>query len=124
MKPSFIVSNEIIVCSRLIAEQFNSYFAEIAGNLNKDSYKDNPITAFPSFRAYLSKSSMSYFFLGDCNPDEIIAIISKLENGKASDIPIALVKAARNVISPILSDLYNNCMVEGEFPQLFKLSIK
>ena len=122
MKSSFIISNERIVCRRLIAEQFNSYFAEIAGNLNKDAYKDNPITAFPSFRAYLSKSSMSSFFLEDCNPDEMITIISELENGKASDIPIALVKAARNVISPILSNLYNNCMVKGEFPQIFKLS--
>ena len=122
IKASFIISNERIVCRRVIANKFNAYFAEIAQKLNEDAYKDNPITAFPSFRTYLSQSSMTSFFLEECTPEEILEIISELENGKASDIPIALVKAARNTISPIISNLYNKCMDEGDFPQIFKLS--
>ena len=120
MKPSFIINDERIVCRRLIAEKFNSYFANIASELNKDAYKDSPITSFPSFTTYLSKSSVSSIFLEDCNPDEVSNIISELENGKASDIPVILLKASNIVIAPVLSNLNNYYMRKGEFPNCFK----
>ena len=122
IKSSFLINNERIICRRIIAEKFNAYFSDIASNLNKDAYKDNPITAFPSFRTYLSESSMSSFFLEDCNSEELLTIITELENGKSSDIPIVLVKACHYTIAPILSQLYNNCMKKGEFPQILKKS--
>ena len=86
----------------MIAEKFNSYFADIATKLNEDAYSDIPITSFPSFENYLSKSCPSSFFIEDTNPEEILQIISELENGKSSDIPIFLVKSVRNTISQIL----------------------
>lgn len=119
---SFIISNERIVCRRVIANKFNTYFTEIAQKLNEDAYKDNPITSFPSFKTYLSQSSLTSLFLEECTPEEILKIISELENGKSSDIPIVLVKAVSKTISPIICNLYNNCMDKGEFPQIFKLS--
>ena len=120
MKSSFIINNERIICRRLIAEKFNSYFANIASELNKDAYKDNPITSFPSFTSYLSKSSFSSIFLEECDPQEVSTIISELENAKSSDIPIILLKVSNAVISPVLSNLYNYYMKIGEFPHIFK----
>ena len=122
IKASFIISNEKIICRRVIANKFNAYFAEIAKDLNEDAYKDNPITAFPSFRTYLSQGSETSFFLEECTSEETLNIISELENGKSSDIPISFVKAVRTTISPIICNLYNTCMRKGEFPKIFKIS--
>ena len=80
---SFIISNEKIVCRRVIANKFDTYFTEIAQKLNEDAYKDNPITYFPSFKTYLSQSSLTSLFLEECMPEEILKLISELENGKS-----------------------------------------
>ena len=40
--------------------------------------------------------------MGDCTPDEIMKIISELQNGKASDIPIHVIIKSSRFISPIL----------------------
>ncbi len=47
-------------------------------------------------------------------------IIEEFENGKASDIPIVLVKSSARIISPVLAALYNKNMEDGIFPQIFK----
>ena len=51
--------------------------------------------------------------MGDCTPDEIMKIISELQNGKASEIPIHVIKKSSRFISPILSVLYNKCINDG-----------
>ena len=107
IKASFVISNERIICRRVIANKLNAYFAEIAKDLNEDAYKDNPITAFPSFRTYLFQGSETSLFLEECTSEETLNIISELENVKSSDIPISLVKAIRTSISPIICNLYN-----------------
>ena len=77
IKASFIISYERIICRRVIANKFNAYFAEIPKDLNEDAYKVNPITAFPSFRTYLSQSSETSFFLEECTPEGIFLDLSK-----------------------------------------------
>ena len=52
---------------------------------------------------------------------EVEEIIKSFENGKASDIPIKLVKKSAHLLSPILALLYNNCMDQGSFPSIFKV---
>ena len=63
---------------------------------------------------------MSSIFLHDCTADEIRDIISELQNGKASDIPIKLIKASSNVICPLLVNYFNTCMSDGVFPNVLK----
>ena len=46
----------------------------------------------------MSRSSESSIFLEDCNEEEVSNIILELQNGKASDIPIIVIKAARIVM--------------------------
>ena len=60
--------------------------------------------------------------LEDCNEEEVSNIILELQNGKASDIPIIVIKAARIVISPYLSKLYNIGIASGIFPNVLKTS--
>ena len=68
----------------------------------------------------MSKSVSSSIYLEDTNPEEIRQIIMDFKNGKASDIPIVVLKNTARLISPILSVLYNNHMREGVFPTIFK----
>ena len=94
MKASFIIDNEHIVCRRAISDKFNKYFALIASKLNIDAYSEVPITSFPSYESYISRSSESSTFLEDYGEAEVSNIILELQNGKASDIPIIVIKAA------------------------------
>ena len=58
----------------------------------------------------------------DCNEQEILGIINVLQNGKASDILIVVIKVAQTVISPCLTTLYNSCFASGIFPKVLKIS--
>ena len=122
LKPMFTIDNETIVCRRVIANKFNSYFASLASNLNSKAYHDIPITEFPPFTSYLIKPIESSIFLEDCSEEEISCIIKELQTGKSSDIPIITIKAARIVIVPYLCKLYNQYMSAGSFPDLLKTS--
>ena len=75
----------------------------------------------PSFHSYMHKSVESSMFLTECTNDEILALIHDLEIGKASDIPIKLVKRSAVVLTPILKEYYNNFMQTGYFPDVLKI---
>ena len=61
-------------------------------------------------------------FLPDCTEEEISKIISELQNGKSSDIPISVIKkCSRAVLTPILAKHFNHLMKIGEFPDPLKL---
>ena len=61
-------------------------------------------------------TNSSSIYLSDCTSEEVFNVISELQNGKSSDVPIHVVKASSQIISPVLSMLYNKCMNEGNFP--------
>ena len=48
-------------------------------------------------------------------------IISDFSNGKASDIPIIVVKRTANLLALPLAKLYNGCLRDGIFPSIFKI---
>ena len=47
-------------------------------------------------------------------------IINELTNGKSSDIPIHVIKKASQIISPFLVKFFNECLLEGYFPDELK----
>ena len=51
-------------------------------------------------------------------------LLTKLDNYgiRASDIPIALIKASCNITAPFLVKLYNISLNSGVFPKIFKIS--
>jgi hypothetical protein len=121
IKPSFMINNERIICRRIIAHEFNRYFVSIASNLNRaydERLDQDPILASnrKSYSDYLPNSCQSSIYLTDCTSDEVVEIINKLENGKASDIPAHVLKKSSHTISEHLSRLYNDCMHRGIFP--------
>ena len=81
MKSSFIINNERIFTRRIIADNFNKYFVQLASNLNEDVYGEIPITSFPSFESYMSSASNCSIFLDDCDGEEVSSIIKELISG-------------------------------------------
>ena len=121
LKPSFIIDKKRVTERRIIANAFNKYFTSIATKLNENisevTIKDQ---ALPSFRKYMNPSNPNSIAMFDCSSDEIKQIITDLQNGKSSDIPIKVIKRSSNIISPILAKYYNILMEEGIFPDVSK----
>ena len=69
----------------------------------------------------MPESRSSSMFLTDCNEHEVSKVISELQNGKSSDIPISVIKKTSNIISPILATHFNHQMEIGKFPDELKL---
>ena len=122
MKPSFIIDNVKITNRRTICNEFNKYFISIASKLN-DTLADCKISdcKFSTFEDFLAPSNKNSIFLEDCSPEEILDIISELDNNKASDIPIRIIKKSSHIISPILSKYFNLLMIKGCFPDVLKI---
>ena len=121
IKPNFIIDNERVTSRRVIANEFNKYFASIASNLNEvysgDCLRISPL---PTFTDYLPSSITSSIYLRECDSQEVIEIISELKNGKSSDIPIHVIKKSSSVIAPYLVKYFNICMQDGYFPHELK----
>ena len=56
-----------------------------------------------------------------CTSYEISELISGLENSKASDIPIKIIKRSSHIISPLLASHFNDTMSKGIFPDILKV---
>ena len=124
IKPLFEINNKRITDRRIIANEFNKYFVSIAEKMNNDA-QDGGINVnnanIPTFTDYMSRSQESSIYLHDCTSDEIQTIIMDLECGKASDIPIKLIKRSAHVFTPTLAKYYNILMSAGRFPDDLKI---
>ena len=137
IKSSFIIDGRIVTERREIANGFNVFFSSVARKLNtkvqssipEPPDNDTGATNFTphdkanSFRFFLTKSRLrqsNSFFLNPCDEEEIVKIICGLENGKASDIPVIVLKKVSNSLSKHLSEFLNGFMRNGIFPSILK----
>ena len=122
IKPSFVIDNEKITNRRVISNKFNEYFNSIASKLN-DTLTTSPIaeSKFSTFEDFLAPSVSNSIYLEDCDPSELLKLISDLDNNKASDIPIKVVKKCAHIIAPIVSQYFNLHMKSGTFPDVLKV---
>ena len=122
LKPCFVIDNKRITNRRTIALKFNEYFISIATKLNEGILDTKlPDQSIQSFTSYLGNSNKKSFALFDCDTQEISKIISELQNGKSSDIPVKVIKKASDIISPTLSNYFNLLMQAGIFPDICKI---
>ena len=81
IKPQFIINNEKVIQRRVIANEFNKYFVSLASKLNEEvSFRSNNY-----FNDFMPPTIMNSIFLPECTEEEILKIISELQNGKSSD---------------------------------------
>ncbi len=126
IRPQFIINNQRIVNRRLIANEFNNYFVSLASDMNKLAYSDErgalPINAVTPFAVFLlGASNSSSIYMYDCTENEVMNIINGLENNKASDIPIKVIKHSAQLICPIITRCMNECIKSGQFPDKLKV---
>ena len=100
IKQNFIIDNQLVQNRREIANKFNNYFASIAMHLNEAAENDFGmlIKTLPTFETYLTKPCENTIFIDEWNEEEIVKIASEFANGKASDIPIRVIKRAVPVL--------------------------
>jgi hypothetical protein len=123
IKPQFLINNKRITERRTIANEFNKYFVSLASKLNAtiDLDKGIPICPLIKFNDYMPKRNINSMFLFDCSEQEVSKIICELQNNKASDLPISIIKKTSHIISPILAQQFNYHMNIGKFPNELKL---
>ena len=100
-----------------IAEVFNSYFSNIASNLDRDIPHSN-ISPLYFLEALVENS----YFCPPSDSEEIVNLIRRQKN-KSTDlmnIPVFIYKILAPVIAPTVSMLFNNSLSEGISPECFK----
>ena len=122
LKPPFTINSEKVTNRRVIANEFNKYFISIASKLNS-AVSDVPLSHqhIPSFYDYLNPPNKNSIVLYDTDPVEVLGIINELSNGKASDIPIKVIKKSGPIIAKKLSEYYTILMHAGIFPDTLKI---
>ena len=62
-------------------------------------------------------------FINPICSDDVLREIDLLDNNKCNDtydIPIRIIKLSKSVVAPILSELFNRCIIHGTFPTILK----
>ena len=121
VKPEIIIDNEKISNRRVIANEFNKYFVSLAKNLNDNVDAGLQLENIPNFAEFLNQSIKSSILIKDCSVTELTNIINDLQNNKASDIPINIIKRSAAIIIPILVETFNHCIKRGIFPDPLKV---
>ena len=103
--------------SKESADKINTYFSVVGKTLASEI--PQPTVIPPSFQCNLNNS----FFLQPTCPSEIEHVIKNLNSKKAiplDHVPIKFIKMASSIISIYLSDIFNNCISNGVYPDIFK----
>ena len=119
-QPTCIIDNGKTLTEPIdIANSFNKYYASIADEiLKKRKYNGNK-----SFADYLTNPSEKTFALFDCNPIEILNIITTINPKKSvgpCSIPTIILHMLKNEISHPLSIIFNLSFQTGVFPDMLK----
>ena len=124
IKASFLIDGRLVQDGREISNEFNIFYASVAKNMNTkvcSSTLNKNLSGF-DFRDYLcpKNSVRGSIFLEDCTTEEIHNIIQGLENDKASDISIFIVKKCSMFLVEHLVRFFNSFLCKGIFPNILK----
>lgn len=124
IKASFIVDGRMVENAREISDEFNIFFSSIARNMNAKVYSStlNRDISRDGFVDYLDPKLKinDSMFMEDCSEIEIHDIIKSLENDKASDISIPILKRCSGYILEHLSKFFKSFLRNGIFPGILK----
>ena len=117
--PNYIeFNNQLIIDRRMIVNKFNSYYVNIARDLNNSKSTED----FNDYRIFMKNRISDSIFLEEIETNEIDTIIGNLNPNKSSDFSPRILQFFRNQISPTLAVLFNKCMFSGIFPDVLKIA--
>ena len=116
---SFIIDNCLVVDKNIIANKFNSHFAN-AGLQLAETLPETQL----NFRNFLPERIINSMFLTPVTSDELTKLVHSLSNTSAGydDVPISLLKHVINLICNILVDIFNKSFTSGIFPDSLKIA--
>ena len=120
---SFVIDGKLVLDHCEISNEFNLFFSSIARKINSKVYSStlmnstNEITTH-GHRKYFERSVCNGMFFNTCTAYEISEIVKELENGKASDIPIIVIKKCSTIITEHICGFMNNFIEIGIFPDI------
>ena len=113
-----VIDDEVIDDPQKICDVFNIHFATIGKKIGKN-IKSNYSTTF------LFPNSPTSFSFSPAPPKKIHLLIGDIKMKKAvreNGIDYKLLKLSNAVISPILCNIYNCCIQQGEFLDALKIA--
>ena len=114
---SAIIANDNTITDPIeIAQNFNNFFTSIGPNLQK---KIPPTKK--NFTDYLKKPNSENFIIAPTTSDEISDLIHNLKSSKSVgpySIPTRIMKISKEIISLPLSQLINDSISKGLFPNI------
>ena len=98
---SLIIDGRLVENRREISNEFNIFFSSVARKMNAKVYSstlNNSKSSDEEFKNYIDprKKVCNSMFMYECDEHELSEIIKNLENGKASDISIPILKSAQD----------------------------
>ena len=116
--PHSLMHDDDEVTDRMkISNIFNHYFVNVGQNLASAIHNNNtnPIN-------YLGERCLNTFSFMATTPQEIFNTIKMFDNKKSSlnTVPTFIIKKISHIISPLLSEIFNQCINAGTFPDKLK----
>ena len=116
---SFLINNQLITDSTVIAENFNSFYTSIGPDLAKklpNSIND-PVS-------YLSVRNVNSIFLKPVDSQEVKNVVMSLNNSSPGwdDITTSVVKSSIDIYVQSLTHILNLSLIQGVFPKELKIA--
>ena len=111
-------NNRTFTQEKDIAELFNNFFVNIGPTLAKEIKTDHtdPLQ-------YIESTPSNSFYLAPVTQTQVFTLFAGLKENKASFIvPNKLIKLATEQLSAPFTEIYNESILSGEFPEIFKIS--
>ena len=106
-----------------IANAFNNFFTNIGSKMAfyiPAGFQNEPLKP-----TSLIKNNPNTMFLEPITNEEVVNHISQLDpnnNTSNHEIPTKFIKMASCVISPILTNLFNQCICQATYPDILKIA--
>ena len=114
-------NNDIITDPKIICNEFNDYFSNIAEKILQS--EKHPV--IKTFEKYLNEPLGNSFVYESCSPAEVLLLINQLNPNKASGpngIHTKILQLISKPISIPLSKLFNISILNGTHPEKLKLA--
>ena len=111
-------NNRTFTLEKDIAELFNNFFANTGPTLGREIKTDHtdPLQ-------YIESTPSNSFYLAPVTQTQVFTLFAGLKENKASLIvPNKLIKLATEQLSAPFTEIYNESILSGEFPEIFKIS--
>ena len=130
-KITLLDGNDIISEDAEVVKMFNDYFSNVVRRLNIEGYKNkycinpdlnNISNIIEKFKNHPSIQKIKTFHFKNVSVSEMMKQINSLDKRKTTtfnNIPTRILVENSDIISPFITDIYNESKSKSEFPNFF-----